>query len=70
MKITACVSNTPSGHTVEVKTEGRKQSIAIPAKSVERGSSVNGGELLFSFATIFTGRRRRAASRFAASRLM
>jgi uncharacterized OsmC-like protein len=54
MKITARVSNTPSGHTVEVETEGRKQSIAIAPKSVGRGSSVNGGELLFAaLATCF-----------------
>jgi len=54
MKITAHVSNTPSGHSVEVETDGRRQSIEIPAKSVGRGSSVNGGELLFAaLATCF-----------------
>src|SRR5215471_7612911 len=52
MKIGA--SNTPSGHSVEVETEGRKQSIAIAPKSVGRGSSINGGELLFTaLATCF-----------------
>ena len=54
MKIAARVSNTPSSHSVEVETEGRKQSIAIAPKSVGRGSSVNGGELLFAaIATCF-----------------
>jgi len=54
MKIAARVSNTPSGHSVEVETEGRRQSIAIAPKSVGRGSRINGGELLFaSLATCF-----------------
>jgi uncharacterized OsmC-like protein len=54
MKITARLSNTASSHSVEVETEGRKQSIAIAPKSVGRGSSVNGGELLFAaLATCF-----------------
>ena len=54
MQITACVSNTPSGHKVEVETDSRKQSIEIPPKNAGRGSSVNGGELLFAaIATCF-----------------
>jgi len=54
MKIAARLSNTPSGHSVEVETAGRKQSIAIAPKSVGRGSSINGGELLFTaLATCF-----------------
>lgn len=54
MKISARVSNTASGHTVEVETEGLKQSIAIAPKKTGRGSSVNGGELLFAaLATCF-----------------
>jgi uncharacterized OsmC-like protein len=54
MKISARVSNTNSGHGVEVETDGRKQSIAIAPKSAGRGSSVNGGELLFAaLATCF-----------------
>ncbi len=54
MRIAARLSNTSSGHTVEVETEGRKQSIAIAPKSVGRGSSINGGELLFAaLATCF-----------------
>jgi len=52
MKIAARLSNTLSGHAVEVETEGRRQSIAIAPKSVGRGSGINGGELLFAaFAT-------------------
>jgi uncharacterized OsmC-like protein len=54
MKIAAQVSNTSSGHSVEVETEGRSQSIPTAPKSVGRGSSVNGGELLFAaLATCF-----------------
>jgi uncharacterized OsmC-like protein len=48
MKIAARVSNTSSDHSIEVQTDGRKQSIAIAPKSVGRGSSINGGELLFA----------------------
>ena len=54
MKIAARVSNSVSGHTLEVETDGRKQSIAIAPKTAGRGSSVNGGELLFAaLATCF-----------------
>jgi hypothetical protein len=42
MKIAGRVSNTSSGHSVEVETEGRGQSIPIAAKNVGRGSSING----------------------------
>ena len=54
MQIAARVSNTPSGHKVEVETDSRKQSVVIPPKNPGRGSSVNGGELLFvALATCF-----------------
>ena len=54
MKIAARVSNTVSGHALEVETDGRKQSIAVAPKAAGRGSSVNGGELLFAaLATCF-----------------
>ena len=54
MQITARLSNTASSHSVEVETEGRKQSIAIAPKSAGYGSSINGGELLFAaLATCF-----------------
>jgi uncharacterized OsmC-like protein len=64
MKIMARVSNTGSDHTVEVETEGRKQFIRIPAKSAGRGSSINGGELLFAaLATCFCNDLYREASK-------
>ena len=64
MKIAARVSNTSSGHTVEVETDGRRQSIGIPPKSVGRGSSMNGGELLFAaLATCFCNDLYREASK-------
>ena len=54
MQIAARVSNTPSGHKVEVETDGRKQTIPILPKSAGRGLSINGGELLFAaIATCF-----------------
>ena len=48
MNIAARVSNTNSVHTVEVETDGRKQSIGVAPKGAGRGSSVDGGELLFA----------------------
>jgi organic hydroperoxide reductase OsmC/OhrA len=64
MKIAARVSNTPSGHAVEVETEGRKQSIAIAPKNAGRGSSINGGELMFAaLATCFCNDLYREASK-------
>ena len=54
MKISARVLNTPTSHSVEVETEGRGQSICIAPKRAGRGSSINGGELLFAaLATCF-----------------
>ena len=54
MKIEARVSNTSSGHTVAVATDDRHQSIVILPKNGGRGSSINGGELLFAaLATCF-----------------
>ena len=44
MKISARVSSTSSGHTVEVETDGRRQAIGIAPKTIGRGSSINGGE--------------------------
>ena len=64
MKIAARVSNTSSRHSVEVETDGRKQSIAIVPKSVGRGSAINGGELLFAaLATCFCNDLYREASK-------
>jgi organic hydroperoxide reductase OsmC/OhrA len=54
MKIEAHLSNTRSGHIVEVATDGRRQSIDILPKAVGQGSNINGGELLLAaLATCF-----------------
>lgn len=54
MQIVARISNNASGHIVEVETDGHRKAIAIPPKNAGRGSSVNGGELLFTaLATCF-----------------
>jgi organic hydroperoxide reductase OsmC/OhrA len=64
MKIVARVSNTSSSHTVEVETDGRKQILGIPRKSMGRGSGINGGELLFAaLATCFCNDLYREASK-------
>jgi organic hydroperoxide reductase OsmC/OhrA len=64
MKIAARVSNTSSIHTVEVETDGRKQSVGIAPKTMGRGSSINGGELLFAaLATCFCNDLYREASK-------
>jgi len=47
MRISATVSNRPDGHAATVRTEGSERELAIPPKAEGRGSSVNGGELLF-----------------------
>jgi hypothetical protein len=39
MEISARVSNLGSSHSVEVATDGRRQSIAIPAKTTGSGSA-------------------------------
>jgi organic hydroperoxide reductase OsmC/OhrA len=64
MEILARVSNLGSSHSVEVATDGRRQSIAIPAKTTGSGSSINGGELLFTaLATCFCNDLYREAAR-------
>ncbi|MBZ5538043.1 MAG: OsmC family protein [Acidobacteriia bacterium] len=47
MRITARVENGRNRHQVALATNDRMQSIPIPPKPDEFGSSVNGGELLF-----------------------
>ena len=42
--------------SVEVEAEGRKRSIAIGPKTAGRGSSVNGGKLLFAARFTSVGR--------------
>lgn len=54
MKITATIKNKGDQNQVIVTTNGNQQEINIPSKNNGRGSSVNGGELLFlSLATCF-----------------
>ena len=47
MILSAHVSNTPQKHSVTVKTGQNSQTLSIAPKTAGRGSSVNGGELLF-----------------------
>ena len=47
MNISASVKNSSSSHKVTVKTNERETDLNIPAKTDGRGSSINGGELLF-----------------------
>ena len=54
MNITASISSRQAHHTVLVTTNGNEKTISIPSKSEGKGSSVNGGELLFlALATCF-----------------
>lgn len=64
MNITATIRNSSTENEIVVSTEGASKRIAIPAKSAGRGSSVNGGELLFlSLATCFCNDIYREAGR-------
>jgi uncharacterized OsmC-like protein len=64
MQISARVVNSESAHMVEVTTDGRTQALSIAPKSPGRGSTVNGGELLFAaLATCFCNDLYREAER-------
>lgn len=64
MQISAHLRNTSSDHSLEVETDGRRQGIAIRLKNAGRGSSVNGGELLFAaLATCFCNDLHREAEK-------
>ncbi len=64
MHIAATITNHRQHHDIVVQTAGSKKSISIPAKREGRGSSVNGGELLFlSLATCFCNDLYREAAR-------
>jgi len=64
MEIAATVKNTPAAHEVAVRTGTTSQSLAIPPKSVGRGSGVNGGELLMlALATCYCNDLYREAER-------
>ena len=47
MQIVARVTNATDSHAVYVATDGTAHSLSVAAKPNGRGSSVNGGELLF-----------------------
>jgi len=54
MTISATIKNDAEKHQVVVTTAGNNKTLAIPGKSVGRGSAINGGELLFAaLATCF-----------------
>lgn len=54
MKIAASVQNSKDSHKVVVATNNNKMSLDIKPKATGRGSSINGGELLFlSLATCY-----------------
>ncbi len=47
MLITATITNNAQQNYVTVDTDGNAKTLTIPSKTTGRGSSVNGGELLF-----------------------
>lgn len=64
MHISAKLKNSLHVNDIEVSTNGQVKGISIPGKSEGKGSSVNGGELLFlSLATCFCNDIYREASR-------
>ncbi len=64
MQISARVSNEAGRHSLTVATDGRVQELAVAPKAEGRGSSVNGGELLFAaLATCFCNDLYREAAR-------
>jgi organic hydroperoxide reductase OsmC/OhrA len=64
MEISAKVTNTPERHDVAVRTGAVSQTLAVPPKTVGRGSAVNGGELLMlALATCYCNDLYREAAR-------
>jgi uncharacterized OsmC-like protein len=64
MIITADIKNSLQDNNISVSTDGNKKAIVIPSKSDGKGSSVNGGELLFlSIAACFCNDTYREAAR-------
>jgi organic hydroperoxide reductase OsmC/OhrA len=64
MEISATVTSSASAHEVSVRTGSSTQSLAVPAKAVGRGSSVNGGEfLMLALATCYCNDLYREAER-------
>lgn len=63
MQISATVVNAPGQHSASVSTEGKSQSLPVPAKP-EGGSTVNGGEfLMLALATCYCNDLYREAAR-------
>lgn len=48
MKISARIHNSNQHNNLQVETDNQIKELVIPSKSVGKGSSVNGGELLFA----------------------
>lgn len=64
MRISAFVDNSPAAHQASVDTDGRRQSLSIPAKAGAPGSGVNGGEfLMLALATCYCNDLYREAAR-------
>jgi organic hydroperoxide reductase OsmC/OhrA len=64
MEISARVRNDTAGHEVTVATAGTAQPLTVSAKTVGRGSAVNGGELLMlALATCYCNDLYREAER-------
>jgi uncharacterized OsmC-like protein len=64
MKISASILNTAQENAVQVRTNDTSQSISLSVKGEGRGSSINGGELLFlSLAVCFFNDIYREASK-------
>ena len=64
MRISARVHNSPGRHEAVVSTEGKEQTLSVPAKAAGSGSAVNGGEfLLLALATCYCNDLYREAAR-------
>ena len=68
MKISASVTNGNDKHRVVLRTGASEHSVTIPPKASGKGSSANGGELLFlAFATCYCNDIYREAAKRAIS---
>jgi uncharacterized OsmC-like protein len=64
IEIRAGVENRKDGHRVALSTNGRERALEVPPKAEGRGSSANGGELLFlALATCYVNDVFREAAR-------
>ncbi len=63
-RISASLTNSPQNQRLTVSTEGKEKLVTIPDKADGKGSSVNGGELLFlALATCFCNDTYREAAK-------